>query len=217
MHYPQYGKPTSLYGNCVDLPFRIYQHFTYQLFHKIILALAFVVPTTVYGTPAKNAMCIYASESTILRRIFVPDQEEQLSNNKLSESGESTVLIPLPASADACRAAIQKSSGKNAPDPTTAVVVGGVVQQVLMLDPALDSIPAATLVPSVIAQVGDQWDGTKFLRRFVSVNALTGIVLQVSMLDPTNPVNPVLGSKLQADPTAKVGDLIPIVTKSVLP
>lgn len=154
---------------------------------------------------------IYGTQTGIMRRIIVPDNDATLQSHVLP--GESLLVIDTAAVKPAeiagqANAALTALLGKVPPSGRAAVVKNGVVVNVLIIDHVLETIPGATLVPSETADIGDQYNGTAFLARFATVNKTTGVVSAVAFVDRSSPPAPNAVSNVVLTRTAQVGDKI---------
>ena len=115
---------------------------------------------------ATHLAVFYATNSKILRRKVVPDDDAQLAQLR-AEPGESALLLPLTRPYDdaACRAAIAEATGCKPPSGRCCVVdESGNVIAVCNADPALDRHPQGRLVTNETATPGDRLAGGVFLR-----------------------------------------------------
>jgi len=115
---------------------------------------------------ATHLAVFYATNSKILRRKVVPDDDAQLAQLR-AEPGESVLLLPLDRPYDdaACRAAIAEATGSRPPNGRCCVVdESGSVIAVCNADPALDRHPQGRLVTNETATPGDRLAGGVFLR-----------------------------------------------------
>jgi hypothetical protein len=134
-------------------------------------------------TAATRLAVFYATESKILRRKVVPDDDAQLER-LVVPSGESVLWMPLDLPHDdrACRAAIAAVTGV-VPSSGRCCVVDddGVVIAVCNADPALDIHPRGRLIASDNAQPGDRFLSGRFVSRFTTAtNSATTDVATVS-------------------------------------
>lgn len=101
----------------------------------------------------------YATESKILRRKVIPDDDMVLAQLR-AEPGESMLLLPLtrPYDDTVCRAAIAEATGCMPPSGRCCVVdKSGNVIAVCNADPALDLHPQGQLLANDIAVPGDRY------------------------------------------------------------
>jgi hypothetical protein len=114
---------------------------------------------------ATQLVVIYATESKILRRKIIVDEDSQLDVHQPGP-GESRLLLPLSAPYDdpACRAAIAAATGAVPPSGRCCVLDGdGNVVGVCNADPALDTHPAGQLVADDLAGPGDRYHDGVFM------------------------------------------------------
>ena len=110
----------------------------------------------------------YATESKILRRKVIPDDDMAVAQLR-PEPGESVLLLPLSCPYDdtACRAAIAEATGCKPPSGRCCVVDKlGTVVAVCNADPALDLHPQGQLVANENAVPGDRLISGAFSRPF---------------------------------------------------
>jgi hypothetical protein len=150
-------------------------------------------------TIATQLAVFFATDSKILRRKLVPDDDAQLEG-LIAPHGESMILLPLAGPYDDafCRAAIAAATGVT-PLSGRCCVVGksGEVIGVCNADPGLDVHSEGQLVTSENAELGDRYVGGVFLRRYAVISASADSVASTAWLpidDPTislaNPEQP---------------------------
>ena len=108
---------------------------------------------------ATKLAVLYATESKILRRKVIPDDDEQL-RRLIIPVGESVLWMRLDQPHDdaSCRAAIAAATGVVPPSGRCCVVnVAERVVAVCNADPALDVHPQGRLVASENAEPGDSF------------------------------------------------------------
>jgi hypothetical protein len=119
-------------------------------------------------TAATQLAVFYATESKILRRKVIPDDDAQLEVLSTTP-GESMLLLPLSRPYDdaSCRAAIAAATGVAPPSGRCCVVdESGNIIGVCNADPALDSHPRGKIVASECARPGDRYISGAFLRQY---------------------------------------------------
>ena len=117
-------------------------------------------------TVATQLAVFYATQSKILRRIVIPDNDAQLKLLAVAP-GESVLWMQLdrPHDKASCRAAVAAATGVVPPSGRCCVVdERGVVIAVCNADPALDAHPQGWLVVNEHANPGDRYAGGVFLR-----------------------------------------------------
>jgi hypothetical protein len=117
---------------------------------------------------ATHLAIFYSTQSKILRRKVVPDDDEAVAQLR-AEPGESVLLLPLTRPHDdaACRAAIAEATGCNPPSGRCCVVDrSGYVVAVCNADPGLDLHPQGQLIANDIAVSGDRFSNGAFSRPF---------------------------------------------------
>jgi hypothetical protein len=122
-------------------------------------------------TAATQLAVFYATNSKILRRKVIPNDEAQLEVLSAAP-GESMLLLPLARPYDdaSCRAAIASATGVTPPSGRCCIVnESGDIIDVCNADPALDSDPRGKIVASEYAGPGDRYIGGAFLRRGAEV------------------------------------------------
>ena len=109
-------------------------------------------------------LVIYATDSKILRRKIILDDESQLELHQPGP-GESQLLLPLSAPFDdaTCRAAIATATGAEPLSGRCCIIDGGGnVVGVCNADPALDTHPAGQLIAHEVARSGDRFEAGVF-------------------------------------------------------
>ena len=140
-------------------------------------------------TRATQLAVFYATDSKILRRKVIPDNDSQLARLKALK-GQSMILLPLALPFDdaSCRAAIAAVTGVTPPSGRCCVVGDtGVVIDVRNADPSLDSDPRGVVVASEHAGCGDRYIDGVFLRHYEIVNRSTNKVLSTAWLPIVGP------------------------------
>jgi hypothetical protein len=132
---------------------------------------------------ATQLAVIYATESKILPRELIPDDDEQLRILAVP-AGESVFRMWLDRTYDgaSCRVAIASVTGVE-PSSRRCCIVGeaGHVIGVCNADPALDVHPQGQFVPSDDAGPGNRFVGGVFLRHDrVATNSTITVVAPVS-------------------------------------
>jgi hypothetical protein len=113
----------------------------------------------------------YATDSKILRRKVIPNDEAELEVLSAAP-GESMLPLPLARPHDdaSCRAAIAAATGVTPPSGRCCIVdESGDIIDVCNADPALDSHPRGKIVASECAGPGDRYIGGAFLRQGAEV------------------------------------------------
>ena len=116
---------------------------------------------------ATKLAVLYATESKILRRKVIPDEDEQL-RRLIVPAGESVLWMRLDQPHDdaSCCAAIAAATGVLPPSGRCCVVnVAERVVAVCNADPALDVHPQGRLVANENAEPGDRFVGGVFVRQ----------------------------------------------------
>ena len=119
-------------------------------------------------TLATYLAVFYATESKILRRKVIPDDDMAVAQLR-PEPGESVLLLPLTRPYDdaACRAAIAETTSCKPPSGRCCVVDNsGNVVAVCNADPVLDAHPQGQLVADENAVPGDRYISGAFSRPF---------------------------------------------------
>lgn len=132
-------------------------------------------------TVATQLAVFYATQSKILRRKVVPDDDTQLEG-LTSLFGESMLLMRLDRPYDdvSCRAAIAAATGVSPPSGRCCVLnESGEVIGICNADPALDIHPLGRLVASDSAETGDRYVGGVFRRpqRVTSNSTITVVAI----------------------------------------
>jgi hypothetical protein len=118
--------------------------------------------------PLTQYLVHYATESRIVRRVIAADDDSLLLAHRPLR-GESALFVQIGQSV---LDAIEKATGVRPPSPRCAVVnAQGAVIGCVNADPALDTIPGATLVLHDFAIPGDQFVNGNFQRQYAVVDA----------------------------------------------
>ncbi|MGC2204015.1 MAG: hypothetical protein WA633_28205 [Stellaceae bacterium] len=116
-------------------------------------------------TVATHLAVFFATDSKILRRKVIPDDDGELAQLR-PEPGESMLLLPVARPFDdaACRAAIAEATGCKPPSGRCCVLdESGDVVAICNADPALDTHPQGQLIANEHARPGDRYIGGVFL------------------------------------------------------
>jgi hypothetical protein len=91
---------------------------------------------------------VYATGSKMVRRVILPDHDDELLGGLHVGPGESMLVKPSgPSDIFTCQAHVKTATGVQPLDPRCAVVDNtNTVVAVILADPALDSHPAGALV-----------------------------------------------------------------------
>jgi hypothetical protein len=98
--------------------------------------------------PSTKFAIVYATESKMIRRIVVPDDDAELVAGSWASSGESVLIVPDgPHDLFTCMALVKEATGVHPADPHCAVVGdSGHVIGFVRADPALDTHPRGKIV-----------------------------------------------------------------------
>lgn len=90
---------------------------------------------------------VYSTAAVQIRRIIVPDTDEQLTKQNWTGPGESLLIIPRDTE---ITGAIFKATGKHPTEPLVfeTDTLGNVIGHI-MADPLLDDLPGAVLIPDI--------------------------------------------------------------------
>jgi hypothetical protein len=135
-------------------------------------------------TAATQLAVFYATESKILRRKVIPNDEAQLEVLSAAP-GESMLLLPLARPYDdaSCRVAIAAATGVTPPSGRCCIVdESGDIIDVCNADPALDLHARGKIVASESAGPGDRYIGGAFLRRYGLASTCTDAAPQMDWL-----------------------------------
>lgn len=102
---------------------------------------------------------IYATNSTMVRRIIHPDRDSELNDPDYLGKGESMMIVEKSTAQTLLQieAIVTKYTGKPTPDPRCVVLnEKGVVESVIYADPEIDSIPDRTIISHAKALPGDR-------------------------------------------------------------
>jgi hypothetical protein len=142
-------------------------------------------------TAATQLAVFFATDSKILRRKVIPDEDGQLDVLRVPP-GESVLLLSLAVPHDdaSCRAAIAAATGVRPPSGRCCIVDdAGDIIDVCNADPALDLHPGGKLIASENAGMGDRYTGGIFLRQYAVASTSTSAVPSTAWLPIANPAN----------------------------
>jgi hypothetical protein len=117
-----------------------------------------------------KALIVCSARTKVPRRIIHPDDDAEIADPTQHARGGEVVHVvdKRHARADTIRSVVASLHGvaeSAIPSGRCAVVdPTGVVVHVIMADPTLDAHAAGSLIESDSAEIGDRWDGTKFVR-----------------------------------------------------
>ena len=117
---------------------------------------------------ATKLAVLYATESKILRRKVIPDDDDEQLRRLIVPAGESVLWMRLDQPHDdaSCRAAIAAATGVVPPSGRCCVVDEAErVVAVCNADPALDVHPHGRLVANDNAETGDRFVGGVLVRQ----------------------------------------------------
>jgi hypothetical protein len=162
---------------------------------------------------------IYATASKLLQRIYIPDNDDSEIAQQHVGTGETLQQVPIATYQTGGPPAVQAAIGAPTFSGVCAVVDNtNTVSAKIIADPAIYADPAGNaVIAHDLAQVGDTWTGTQFMRRYVEVNpkaptALTAIVA-VSIWPVNQTPTPVtVGNIMIASNTMNVGNILPATT-----
>jgi hypothetical protein len=169
--------------------------------------------------PVTQVGAIYATVSKLLQRVYIPHADDSEIDQQHVGASESLLKVPIATYKTGGPPAVQAAVGTPTFSGACAVVDNtNTVISTIIADPTIYADPGGnTVMASDLAQVGDTWNGTQFMRRYVEVNpkaptALTAIVaVSIWPVDqiPT-PVTP--GNIMIASTTMNVGGILPAAT-----
>lgn len=111
---------------------------------RIVLALFVFVWAGAALADSTLIGVVVTTETSTLRRVIVPDSDEQLMKQSWAGKGETLLIMPRDADIDQ---QIEKQTGIAPTLPLAAVVNGkGEVEQMIMADPVLDVLPGKEVV-----------------------------------------------------------------------
>lgn len=154
---------------------------------------------------------VYATGSKLPRRIIVPDSDSELNDPVHLQAGEAMLRIArtLPHDLISVRGHIAKHLGvavSAIPSGRCTLInqKNRMVEHAICADPAIDKHPTHSVVASDIAEIGWKYDGTKFLARYVTLDAnniVTSEQWQDASILPSAPAGVVLAQ----DAVTKIG------------
>ena len=156
---------------------------------------------------------IYATQSKLLQRVYVPHADDGEINQQHVGAGETRTTAPLATYQTGGPSAVQALIGTPTFSGRCVVIDGtNTVIDVVIADPTLYTDSRGTVVPNDLAIPGDLWTGSVFTRRYVEVNplaatALTAIVA-VSVQNIATAAPATAGDILIASTTLNVGSAI---------
>ncbi len=160
---------------------------------------------------ASQAILIYGTESGILRRLIVPDDDSQISRHQPGP-GESLVLLPSnDISLESCQAAVEAIRGIPIEPSRCCVVNAGVVLDAIIADPKLDTVEAGTLVKHAKAGKDDTFVNGVFMREYALVGKSDDKVKEIKPLPLDDPESAIDKNNEYIVPKGnlKPGDKIP--------
>lgn len=130
-----------------------------------------------------SVLVVYSKKTGSIRRIIDPDADHEIANvTSFIMPGEAALLVLRTAIATASGsidAAFAALRGVAVPPAQRCIVVNstsgsGVITQVVLAEPGLDSIPGTQLIASAAGQVGDSWNGTQVIPLHKAVKRTIG-------------------------------------------
>lgn len=103
---------------------------------------------------------VYSTQSKMIRRIILPDQDSELDHPQVAAVGESLLVVDrLTYDVSSAEALVEKETGQKPKDSKHAVVdKTGKVIAVIHADPDIDNVGSNQLVAaSADVTVGDSW------------------------------------------------------------
>lgn len=123
-----------------------------------------------------KALIVYSGRTLVPRRLVVPDRDEELDQHVAALHPAERYLAveqdvvrshPQVGRGHVTRHIVAEFHGRpehEIPSGRCAVVdASGIVAEVIMADPGIDAHPAGKLIESDVANIGDRWDGAKFV------------------------------------------------------
>jgi hypothetical protein len=159
---------------------------------------------------------IYATGSKLLQRVYVPSVNDSEIDAQHIGAGETLTHVPLATYQAGGSVAVQAAlgapsiSGRCAVVDNTNMVVDHIIADLAVFG-ATDP-QGRLLVASDRSAVGDAWNGTNFMRRYVEINphaptALSSIVaVSIQNIDTAAPAT--AGNILMASGTLNAGSVI---------
>jgi hypothetical protein len=117
------------------------------------------MPVTLVGA-------VYATDSKLLLRIYIPDDNDGEIDKQPLQAGETLLRVPLAAYRTGGAAAVQALIGPATFSGRCAVVdTTNKVINCIIADPTLYSLPDLKIIAHDSVEVGDKWDGKNFIRK----------------------------------------------------
>ena len=103
---------------------------------------------------------VYGIKTNIVRRIIIPDTDEELKFHPMVK-GETMLIVPKgPSDIFTCRELVARATKKPSPSARHAVIdKKGMVVEIALIDPVLDGkvlFPGRRFVQSETARIGDK-------------------------------------------------------------
>ncbi len=168
--------------------------------------------------PVTNVGAIYATQSKLLQRVYVPHADDSEIAQQHVAAGETLLNVPIATYLTGGQSAVQAAIGVPTFSGRCAVVDGtNTVVDAITADPVLYVDPRGTVVANDFAILGDTWNGSVFIRRYVEINpkaptALTAIVAVSLVPVGTVPTPITAGNIMMASTTLNVGGILPAAT-----
>ena len=162
-----------------------------------------------------SVAAIYATNSKLLQRIVVPDNDDAELDQYPPGPGESLLLVPIENYRVTGAVGAQEVIGPPTFSGVCAVVDKdtNLVIDRIIADPELYASPDGhAVIPSDAAMHGDIWDGTQFSRQFAEVDQITGMVVDVYTVPIDTP--PPIGRNgdppnlMMSSDTLQIGDIV---------
>jgi len=127
---------------------------------------------------------IYATQSKLLQRIYVPHASDAEIDQQYVGPGESMVYVPANLYLQGGQDAVQTFVGAPTFSGRCAVVdkSTNVVIDHIIADPAIYTHPNGhRVIPHDRTVTGDTWNGNNFIRKFAEISLLTNQYTNISM------------------------------------
>jgi hypothetical protein len=181
---------------------------------RLVLILLLFATAASAQTVVTQVGAIYATGSKLLQRIYIPSASNAEIAQQFVATGESLLIVPITTFRTGGVAAVQAAVGTPTFSGRSVVIdQTNTVTATIIADPALYSDPRGVVTPHDLAQVGDTWTGTKFVRRYVEINPhapnATSAIVTVSIQSIANPTPVTPGDIMMQSNTLNVGMAIP--------
>jgi hypothetical protein len=155
--------------------------------------------------PVTSVGAIFATNSKLLQRIYMPSSDDSEIAQQHVGPGETLLTVPISTYAQGGISAVQGAVGIPTFSGRCAVVDGKTnkVIDAIIADPAVYSDPRGQVIPHDLAMVGDSWTGSTFTRIYAQVDQTTGNIISMGP-QPINSTAASVGSVLVVAPVGAI-------------